>query len=101
MTQYRQGDVMLLKVAELPRGAQKQVPGERIVLAYGEVTGHAHAVPTEHAVLYRAEDATYLNVLQPTGLTHEEHTRIDLQPGVYRVVLQREYTPERNRLVAD
>lgn len=101
MTQYRQGDVMLIKVAELPRGATQQAPQERIVLAWGEVTGHAHAVPTAHAALYKHQDDSYLNVLQPTGLTHEEHSRIDLAPGVYKVVLQREYTPERNRLVAD
>jgi hypothetical protein len=92
---------MLLKVAELPRGAQQQPPKGRIILAWGEVTGHAHAVPMEHAVLYKHQEDSYLNVLQPTGLTHEEHSRIDLQPGVYKVVLQREYTPERTRLVAD
>lgn len=101
MSQFRQGDVMLLKVADLPRGAQKQEPKERIVLAWGEVTGHAHAVPTAHAALYKHQNDTYLSVLQATGLTHEEHTRIDLTPGVYKVVLQREYTPEGVRQVED
>src|SRR3990167_910501 len=41
----RQGDVYLAVVDELPKGATKVVlPKGRIVLAYGEVTGHAHAI---------------------------------------------------------
>ena len=42
---FRQGDVGLIPVASLPDGAKK-VPRDkgRIVLAYGEVTGHAHAI---------------------------------------------------------
>jgi hypothetical protein len=41
----RQGDVLLTPVLSLPVGL-KEVPLDkgRIVLAYGEVTGHAHAI---------------------------------------------------------
>ncbi len=41
----RQGDVLLVPVKSLPIGA-KEIPLDkgRIVLAYGEVTGHAHAI---------------------------------------------------------
>ena len=41
----RQGDVLILPVDKLPDGCT-EVPNDkgRIVLAYGEVTGHAHAI---------------------------------------------------------
>lgn len=41
----RQGDVLLTPVKSLPQGCT-EVPLDkgRIVLAYGEVTGHAHAI---------------------------------------------------------
>lgn len=43
--QYRQGDVLLRRVEALPANVRpKQSDEERIVLAYGEVTGHAHAI---------------------------------------------------------
>jgi len=42
---YRQGDVMIRAVAEIPSAAQDVTPkNDRIVLAHGEVTGHAHAI---------------------------------------------------------
>jgi hypothetical protein len=42
---YRQGDIMLRSVERIP-SALKKVPLDkgRVILAYGEVTGHAHAV---------------------------------------------------------
>lgn len=44
LAQYRQGDVIIERVSALPKGLQV-VPrdGGRVILAYGEVTGHAHA----------------------------------------------------------
>ena len=45
MKQIRQGDVQLQQVAKMPRDCTEITPdGNRIVLAYGEVTGHAHAI---------------------------------------------------------
>jgi hypothetical protein len=45
MTQYRQGDVFIESATGIPKGARPvaRVQG-RIILAEGEVTGHAHAV---------------------------------------------------------
>lgn len=58
----RQGDVLLVPVAALPAGCT-EVPqhGGRIVLAYGEVTGHAHAIADHHLLdLARTAQAEYL-----------------------------------------
>jgi hypothetical protein len=42
----RQGDVLLVPVATLPKNCTPMEPenGRRFVLAHGEVTGHAHAI---------------------------------------------------------
>ena len=105
-TLFRQGDVLLVRVAALPEGAKDITPEERIVLAYGEVTGHAHAieelaVKARPARLWDAGAERFLQVLEKTSLRHEEHAPIDLPEGVYRVVQQREYSPEEIRNVAD
>lgn len=45
LPQLRQGDVQLQQVNSLPAGCTEVAPeGNRIVLAHGEVTGHAHAI---------------------------------------------------------
>lgn len=109
---YRQGDVLLVKVDDLPQG-KDVTPEDRIVLAYGEITGHAHAVYPEVKVidgekkqvlpakLWDAGAERYLQVLEKTALKHEEHAPIDLPVGNYKVIQQREYDPQMNRLVAD
>lgn len=98
---YRQGDVLLVKVAKLPEGCEKERYKERIVLAYGEVTGHAHAISPAAASYFIYENTNYLQVDQPTNLVHEEHDAIAVEPGIYKVVRQREYDPLRDRIVKD
>jgi hypothetical protein len=95
---FRQGDILLVPILEedLP---QALVPVARdgrgkLVLALGEVTGHAHAVRATDADL--VADATeldrrYLRIAADAMLTHEEHGPIPLPPGLYQVVRQREY----------
>ena len=95
MRTFRQGDVLLEKMESLPAGASLQShDGNRIVLAFGEATGHAHAVSTSHAQLYTANHERYLLAVEGARLVHEEHAAIDLEPGVYRVIQQREYIPQ-------
>ena len=99
---FRQGDVLLVRVDSLPKGAKADAPSDSIVLAYGETTGHAHRIPGLDAVMYALNNEdNFLEIKQPTALTHEEHDPIALAPGFYRVVRQREYTPERIRRVSD
>lgn len=110
---YRQGDVLLVRVDDLPQGMRDATADDRIVLAYGEVTGHAHAVYPEIKVidgerkkvlpakLWDAGAERYLQVLEKTALEHEEHASIELPVGNYKVIQQREYDPQMNRLVAD
>lgn len=114
---YRQGDVLLKKISvdpkDIPEGATDVTPKDgRIVLAYGEVTGHAHAFaePEVKAGKLKALSKTgvwdpsaerFIQVLEKTALTHEEHSPVELDKGIYEVVQQREYSPEEIRRVAD
>lgn len=94
-TIWRQGDVLLRLVEKIPAAAKpKARDNNRVILAYGEVTGHAHqiAVPDSvGAVLSVAESATFLRLMKKAQLVHEEHATIDLPAGNYEVVQQREW----------
>jgi hypothetical protein len=111
-TQVRQGDVFVERVRSISSEARHHpVPLDagRIILAYGEVTGHAHVVVATDreaalppASLFEAPNgARFLLVDRPCALVHDEHGAIALAPGAYRVVRQREYSPEAIRSVAD
>jgi hypothetical protein len=107
---YRQGDVLIVPIQEsaAPPG-QADLPCEprdargRLVLALGEVTGHAHAVVGPGRLLREAGPADPMLLHVPDGarVVHEEHGAISLPKGWYRVVRQREYVPGSVRIVAD
>lgn len=107
MNYYRQGDICIIPVERKRRPARKQrveADKGRIILAYGEVTGHAHALPEGDVELYETANAVdrILRVRsRSTVLSHEEHGPITLPQGDYIVRRQREYEPESIRLVAD
>lgn len=101
-----QGDVLLIPVDAVPEGATV-VPRDhgRVVLAYGEVTGHAHAIvaPEAEATLLTTEqNERFLRLVSPQVLVHEEHGPIGVGPGTWRVTPQREYAyGEAEQRVAD
>jgi hypothetical protein len=99
--QVRQGDVFLEPIDELPIGLKEQ--RGRIILAEGEVTGHCHEIKERKSVsAFVSEDGVlYLDVCEPSELTHQEHSTIVVAPGKYRVVRQREYSPVEIRRVQD
>lgn len=100
---YRQGDVLLMQIDTLPESAEAgDLENGRIILAHGEVTGHAHAVDSAYAQIFVDKDARFLHVCESgADLVHEEHATIALAPGYYRIVRQREYLPDSSRLVLD
>jgi len=99
---YRQGDVLIIPVNEIPEEVEavKRENG-RLILAEGEATGHAHAIASQHARMYAAGIGMFLVLKKAAELLHEEHGKIDLPPGNYQVIRQREYDPVRERLVRD
>lgn len=103
---FRQGDVLIERVAKMPaaKGLKKVLPDARgrIVLAEGEATGHAHTL--HHSTVrdaFASPNELFLRVGPDAAVTHDEHDSIELDPGIYRVTRQREYSPEAIRNVAD
>ena len=104
--QYRQGDLLFVRVGGLPAGSEKL---NHRVLAEGETTGHMHQIVEETAHLYEAGDEEgarlFVEAIKQSLVVHEEHATITLPEGVYEVVRQREYDPavhgRRSRTVED
>jgi hypothetical protein len=92
--QGRQGDVLLTRVSALP-GICADVPptNGKIVIAYGEMTGHAHAMPSVDARLldYRGGMDVDVTGTSAQPLFHEEHETLLLGPGIYSVRIQRQH----------
>jgi hypothetical protein len=96
--QYRQGDLLFVRVETLPEGDLVVRPS--LVIVAGEATGHAHRL-TAGTVLEAPDGALYLDLTAPTRVVHEEHDALTLDPGVWVVVRQREYAPDAIRRVTD
>lgn len=108
MNLIRHGDVLLCPVACIPEGtkAVRRKRG-RVVLAEGEVTGHAHVIEAEDVRLVSSQEAEELRMWllveapEPVALTHEEHSTLLIPPGAYEVRIKREYAPDAIRKVSD
>lgn len=104
----RQGDVLVVPVETIPDGCRPvSLDAGRVILAYGEVTGHAHAIVSPDVQLVTDEQADELRMWltvtapEPVELRHDEHDTLLIPPGLYRVIRQREYSPSGLRNVAD
>jgi hypothetical protein len=123
---FRQGDVLIVAVDSLPKNlTPKKRESGRVVLAHGEVTGHAHAIERTDVVHYDAPNAdqaaqqllrdvgfefevtpqnsvTFLDVPSGAEVLHEEHGTVILPAGPAVVLRQREWTDaDEPRQIAD
>lgn len=95
----RQGDVLLRRASiSLPSDATTV---QDKILARGETTGHSHRIEGQARVVRSGNGQLLVQVDGEAALVHEEHGRIDLEPGIYEVVGQREYDPVAERAVSD
>lgn len=103
--QYRQGDVLIEKIEEIPTHGKATTDP---LLVRGEGRYHGHYIEGEVKILsnqnFGTEDTTshYLNIKSESELVHRhteskvktgDHETITLPPGRYRVIRQREYNP--------
>lgn len=104
MKQIQHGDVLLKKMAKLPKGVVEvpRVDG-LLILAEGEATGHHHMVVDKTAVLWELNGNLYLEVTETVTITHEEHKALPIPTGIYRVgrVKEYDYFAEMERRVVD
>lgn len=127
--QIRQGDVLIIKVDELPKGSAVKPVGKNHVLAYGEATGHCHAIDSKECSLFGVNDnilatAKRYGITDDRAVTHglrivvdnatlrhgtpskmfrdPDHTEIKLPVGDYLVLRPREYDDtEEFKAIAD
>lgn len=97
---WRHGDVLIAPAPFIPHDAK---PRPNVVLAYGEVTGHSHRVKEHDAAdVWEHGGMLFLRVTADEAtIFHEEHKPVVLRRGIYRVWMQREYTPEAIRRIVD
>jgi hypothetical protein len=99
----RQGDVLLVRIEAMPRGCAP-MPRENggVVLAHGEVTGHAHQFRGAQVAMFRDDGGNqYVRVAdRPDQLVHEEHTAHRFSVGDFELGVQVEHDLEP-RVVAD
>lgn len=113
---YRQGDVLAVAIKAIPTSARetKRDNYDRIVVAHGEVTGHAHAFRGKGVCGFTKLDKDEVEFLLVEGggsgaaLNHElidgrkaEHNQIVLPPGSYEIADQVEYSPAELQRVTD
>src|SRR6185437_9503870 len=107
LLQVAQGDVLITQIKALPDGSFAPIDRDngRIVLAYGEVTGHSHAILDRDVELLVAPQRSkedellnvrFLRIMNASGVdvVHEEHATIHLEPGLYEIRQQREWTDQ-------
>lgn len=113
-TQAAQGDVLVRRVAAVPKGMVRQeASGDRVIVAHSE-TGHHHAIdggglelwqdPRNPLVAYLSIDpAMYADggAVLRHHRPHDTHAPLLLGGGVWEVRRQREMTPDGWRQVQD
>lgn len=115
---YRQGDVLLEAIDAIPSGLA--LSHDRL-LVRGEGRNHGHFIMGDSIAIYPVQPSAdnpadvlthYLEVNESASLEHQlidrgewtrEHAPIEIPPGRYRVIRQREYNPYARaiRLVRD
>lgn len=94
----RQGDVLIFSKKVLgksvPKKGQKvpdrNTPTGKAILAFGEVTGHSHAV--QHGSIFATEDplTDILEVKKDTAVVHEEHEAINIPAADQEYIVRRQ-----------
>jgi hypothetical protein len=113
--QYRQGDVLLVAASQLPPGLiPMPLPADQahaLMLPTAASAAGTHLVPLAPGLrAFRSINSDGpAEWLEVTGgsltLTHPEHAQLTLEPGIWRIVRQRQYDPAMtgaaHRAVAD
>jgi len=104
-----QGDLLIIKVAEVPTDAvERKAAGDHHVVAHSE-TGHHHVVAAQNTALWDMPDDSMTNYLTVKGafalLKHKRpfdtHEALRCPAGIWKIHRQRESSPEGWRRVED
>jgi hypothetical protein len=93
---WRQGDVIIREVSEIPRDAQIS---ESNVVKISSETGNSHVLKASRVftTLYRNRSMQLQYVLldEPSIMTHPQHPTLHLSAGTYSITTVRDYAPPR------
>lgn len=92
MNQKQQGDVLFIKIAEIPDGATELNPENpehakyfkngKLVLALGEATGHAHTIEAKKAFIL-GSTIYFMVADKPVVAEHNTHHDVMIEPGIW------------------
>jgi len=84
----RQGDLLFRKTEN---NISRLKVLETNIIELGETSGHAHTL--EGGTLVGWQQPDYVSVLPNSVavITHDEHAAIELEPGIWQIIRQREY----------
>lgn len=108
-----QGDVMLVRVSQIPAEARETPREDGVVVVTHSETGHDHVIERPGVTMYEGDDplVAWLEVHGEESLpdvaelvhrrSYDTHETLELPVGRYEIRRQREYTPEGWRRVVD
>lgn len=82
----QQGDVLISSVVKIKGKKLKHK-----ILAEGEHTGHKHQLTIGEGELYEDDGTLYLHCETKCVITHEEHGKVTVPIGDYKIGIVREY----------
>jgi len=89
------GDVIFKQASVAPESATKAKRQRRgIVVALGEVTGHAHVIPTKGVDMLELDGRRWVVAPVEWTVVHEEHKTLTFPPGTYEIIQEREWSDE-------
>lgn len=76
---------------------------EQNILAKGEHTGHFHQAQGPDVAVYEEDGRVLLEAPNGASVTHQEHHKLELPPGLYvrKLVQERDHFLEESRTVKD
>lgn len=105
-----QGDIRIVKLDAVPDvSGMEEVARENgtLIVTHSE-TGHHHVLEKTSSRMFQSKDDefTAILLLDETDVLkhkrpHDTHAPIQMEAGAYKVLRQREYTPDGYRRVAD
>jgi hypothetical protein len=99
---WRQGDVIVREVSEIPSGYVRSKTDE---IRISSETGHSHVLKGGRVFMSKSPrdpqligQQQYVILEETSQMVHPQHAALQLSPGMYRVTTVRDYAPARRLL---
>ncbi|MDG6934248.1 MAG: hypothetical protein JRN68_06080 [Nitrososphaerota archaeon] len=89
-----QGDVIVERIFAVPKTARK-LDTKKVEMHSESGVNH---VLNASAVFAGSDETEYAVLDEASTMTHTQHPKLDLAPGIYAIRHVRDYTPRRNML---